>query len=310
VVTLARRTLGASAGLLLDRLVGEPPTVVHPVAVFGDVMTSVERALYTDTRGSGLAYSATGLALGAGAGIAAGSTAAVVAVAAAGRMLRAEAREVRDLLHDGDVEGARAALPALVGRDPTELDESGIAAAVVESVAENTVDAVVAPALWGAVAGPVGAGAFRAVNTMDAMTGHRSTRYARFGWGSARLDDVAAYVPARVTALLVCAARPRRARAVRAAVRHDAPAHPSPNAGVAEAAFAGALGLQLGGPLRYGDRHEDRPRLGRGPRPLPVDIDRAVQLADHVELLLAAILAGIGVTASVLSRRRRGARRA
>lgn len=305
-MSVGGRFLGAAAGLVLDRVLGEPPPRLHPVAAFGRVMTTVEGAVYADARVSGLAYAATGVALGACAGLAVGSTAAAVGVAAAGRMLRAQACDVRALLDGGDLDGARARLPALVGRDPSELDASGVAAAVVESVAENTVDAVVAPALWGVVAGPVGAGAYRAVNTMDAMIGHRSPRYARFGWGSARLDDAAAYLPARATALLVCMTRPRRAREIRLAVRRDAPEHPSPNAGVAEAAFAGALGIELGGPLRYGDRREDRPRLGDGPRPHARDIDRAVRLADQVEVVLAAILAAAGAAALARRRARRG----
>ncbi|MEX2255461.1 MAG: CobD/CbiB family cobalamin biosynthesis protein [Acidimicrobiia bacterium] len=302
---MARRMLGSAAGLGIDRIVGEPPTPVHPVAAFGVAMQRVEAAVYAPTQRSGLGYTAIGVALGAGAGVVLGSTALAVALASAGRMLRARARSIQGLLDVEDVDGARAALPALVGRDPSALDESGIAAAVVESVAENTVDAVVAPALWGAVGGAIGAGAYRAVNTMDAMVGHHSSRYERFGWGSARLDDVAAFVPARLTAVLVGLARPRRWRAVERAVRCDAPGHPSPNAGVAEAAFAGALGVELGGPLRYGARTEDRPRLGDGPRPVPRDIDRAVRLADRVELLLAGGLATGGALALAATGRRR-----
>src|SRR5690606_15478706 len=142
----------------------------------------------------------------------------------------------------------REALPALVGRDPTHLDASEISAAVIESLAENTVDAVIAPAFWGLIAGAPGAWSYRAVNTMDAMVGHRSDRYLRFGWSSARLDDLANLVPARLTAALVMLCRPRQTRAVTTAVRRDGRKHPSPNAGVAEAAFAAALGVQLGGP--------------------------------------------------------------
>src|SRR5918994_1614068 len=121
-------------------------------------------------------------------------------------------------------------------------------------VAANTVDAVVAPALWTAVVGAPGAFAYRAVNTLDAMVGHRSLRYEHFGWASARLDDLAGLIPARVTAGLVAAVRPRSAARVARAVRDDAPAHPSPNAGIAEAAFPAPLGLRLGGTNRYGDR--------------------------------------------------------
>jgi adenosylcobinamide-phosphate synthase len=185
---------------------------------------------------------------------------------------------------------------ALVGRDPSELDQSGLAAAVIESLGENTVDAVVAPALWAVAGGAAGAATYRALNTMDAMVGHRSDRYERYGWASARLDDAANYVPARVTAALVALVRPRRASHVLHAVREQAPAHPSPNAGVAEAAFAAALAVELGGTLRYGDRVEHRPRLGAGPRPRVSDIDRAIALASQVELALAAILGGLALS--------------
>jgi adenosylcobinamide-phosphate synthase len=220
-----------------------------------------------------------------------------VGVAAAGRMLRTTASAIGADLARGDLAAARRALPGLVGRDPADLDESGVAAAVVESVAENTVDAVVAPACWGAVLGAPGALGHRAVNTLDAMVGHRGPRYGRFGWAAARADDVANWVPARVTAGLVLLAVPARGHAVLTAVREDGSRHPSPNAGVAEAAFAGALGLELGGPLRYGDRAEDRPRLGTGPRPVVADIGRAVALQSRVEWLLVAslaLLAGLG----------------
>jgi adenosylcobinamide-phosphate synthase len=165
----------------------------------------------------------------------------------------------------------------------------------VESVAENTVDAVVAPALWAAVAGAPGVLAHRAANTMDAMVAHRNERYDRFGWAAARLDDAAAYVPARVTAVLVAACRPRAAGEVWRTVRRDAGAHPSPNSGVAEAAFAAALGVRLGGPSRYGDRVEQRPALGDGVPPAPEDIERAVILSRDVTMALAATLAAHGL---------------
>ena len=152
-----------------------------------------------------------------------------------------------------------------MGRDPSLLDESGIAAAVIESVAEKSVDAVIAPAFWAAIAGAPGAAAYRAINTMDAMVGRRNERYERFGWAAARLDDVANYVPARIFAGLAVGLRPSQAKDIVTAVRRDAPAHPSPNAGVAEAAVAAALGRQLGGPLRYGTVREDRPPLRRRP---------------------------------------------
>lgn len=288
-----RHLLGAALGLLADRALGEPPDDVHPVAAFGRVMAEVEDRLWADRRDRGAVFAGAGVLLGAGTGWAVGSTAATVGVAAAGRMLRRTAGAIAVQLGVNDLEGARSALPALVGRDPSGLDRRGMAAAVVESVAENTVDAVVAPALWGAAFGAPGALGHRAINTLDAMVGHHRPRYERFGWASARADDAANWVPARVTASLVALARPGRAGAVVDAVRRGARHHPSPNAGVAEAAFAGALGVELGGPLRYGGRAEDRPRLGAGPRPDVVDIERAVALESQVEWLLVGLL-GLG----------------
>ncbi len=284
------RPAAAALGLLFDRALGEPPARAHPVAWFGRMMGRVEAVWYDDRREAGVRYATIGLAAGVLGGAAVSSTAVAVALSSAGRMLRSEARAIRHLLGDGDLHEARTCLASLCGRDASALDVGGIAAAVIESVAENTVDAVVAPALWGATLGAPGALGYRAVNTMDAMVGHHNERYEQFGWAAARLDDSANFVPARVTALLVLLACSARRREIWGAVRRDARRHPSPNAGVAEAAFAGALGVSLGGPLRYGDRREDRPRLGRGRRPGVDDIDSALELADRVELLLAGAL--------------------
>ena len=300
--TVRTRLLGAAAGLLADRVVGEPPAAWHPVAGFGHLMTRLEHSWYADDTAAGAAYAAVGVAAGVTAGLAARSTALTVACTTAGRMLRTTARQVVDALDAGDLNHARRVLPALVGRDPASLDAPGIAAATIESLAENTVDAVVAPALWGAAFGAPGAAAHRAVNTMDAMVGHHSDRYERFGRVGARLDDAAAYLPARVTAALVCASCPDRAQAVITTVRRDASAHPSPNGGVAEAAFAAALGVELGGPTRYPGRLEHRPRLGRGPRPDSTDITRAVELADRVELVLAGVLSVLGLAVAARAR--------
>lgn len=298
------RAMSAGLGLLLDRALGEPPRF-HPVAGFGTAMGSVEQALWRDDRVAGVAYTATGVGLGLLAGRVVRSTAATVAACAAGRELRRVAATIGDRCTAGDLDGARAALPSLVGRDPSELDERGIAAAVIESLAENSVDAMVAPALWGAAAGAPGAAAYRAVNTMDAMVGHRSERFERFGWSAARLDDVANLVPARAFALLVAVVAPGRTRAIATAVRTQAPAHPSPNAGVAEAAAAAALGVELGGTLRYGDRVEHRPVLGTGPRPVGQDIARAIDLVDRVEWLLTAALVAPGAVATIRRRARK-----
>ena len=287
------RPAAAAAGIVLDRLLGEPPpSVPHPVALLGRVLAAVERRTWRDDRAAGVLHAAAGVALGAGAGAVIGSTTIASATCVAGRMLGDTALAVAAHLEAGDIDAARAAVPSLVGRDPDALDAPGVARAVVESVAENTVDAVVAPALWAAVGGAAGAGAHKAVSTLDSMVGHRNSRYERFGWASARLDDAMAWVPARATAALVAAARPARAGAVWRAVRQDARAHPSPNAGVAEAAFAAALGLRLGGETRYRGHVEERPVLGDGRDPEVGDIAAAVRLSTEVSWALAAALVG------------------
>ena len=302
---LGRRCLAAAAGLVMDRLVGEPPADVHPVAGFGRTMERVEQTLWADRRLNGAVYALSGAVMGAAAGSAAGSTAVATWAVAAGRELRRVASRIGELASTGDLAEARAELPSLVGRDPSELDASGVAAAVIESVAENSVDAVIAPAFWAAVAGAPGAVAYRAINTIDAMVGRRDERYGNFGWAAARLDDMANYVPARIFAVLVAVLRPDRAREVLAAVRRDAPAHPSPNAGVAEAAMAAALGRELGGPLRYGTVTEDRPLLGDGPRPDPDDVPEALRIADRAEWAAVGMLCLIWLTAWLKGRARR-----
>ncbi|MFX0539789.1 adenosylcobinamide-phosphate synthase CbiB [Ornithinimicrobium sp. Y1847] len=311
---MTSRALGVAVGLVLDRAIGEPPTRLHPVAWFGTAMGRVEEVLYPRSprlrRPAGVLYAATGLLLGATAG-ALLPVSIAVGVASAGRMLRHTSAEIETLLLAGDLAGSREKLPWLVGRDPSGLDESGVAAAVVESLAENTVDAVIAPAFWGLVAGAPGVLAHRAVNTMDAMVGHRSERYARFGTAAARLDDVMAWVPARVFAGLVALDAGSRGAGgtawhVLKVVARDAGAHPSPNAGVAESAVAAALRVELGGPLRYGERVEERPALGDGPRPQAEDIARARGVVDRVELMVAlAALTGWALTRSRKRRWRR-----
>jgi adenosylcobinamide-phosphate synthase len=286
--------LAAAVGIAVDRLIGEAGMDPHPVALFGTVLAAVERRCWRDSRAAGAAYAAVGVGLGATAGGVVRSTAVATWLAVAGRLLGDTASAVAAALDAGRLDAARRLLPSLAGRDASALDEGGIVRAVVESVAENTVDAVVAPALWGALLGPPGALGYRAANTLDAMVGHHSARYERFGWASARLDDVAGWVPARVTAALVAAVRPASAAAVWRAVRLDAPGHPSPNAGVAEAAFAAALGVRLGGTNRYGERVEERAGLGTGRPPLRSDIAAAVQLSRHVGLALAAALVAAG----------------
>ncbi|MFK4154256.1 cobalamin biosynthesis protein [Streptomyces fungicidicus] len=299
---------GAAAGLLGDLLLGDPRRG-HPVAAFGRAAAAVERVLWRDDRGRGAVHTAVcvggTVVLGS---LAARSVRSSPAASAAltgvatwavvgGTSLAREARAIGRVLDAGDVEAARARLPHLCGRDPQALDADGIARAVVESVAENTSDAVVGALVWGAVAGVPGLLGFRAVNTLDAMVGHKSPRHLRYGWASARLDDVAGWPGARLTAVLAALAGPDPRGAVRA-WRADAAKHPSPNAGPVEASFAGALGVRLGGTLSYGGRVEHRPVLNGGGRAVSVaDIDRAVRLSRRVGwLALAAGAAARRVT--------------
>ena len=229
-------------------------------------------------------------------------TAAATWAVLGGRSLRREATTIADQLSAGDLVAARPQVRNLVGRDTSELGADEIARATVESVAENTSDAVVAPLLWGAVAGVPGLLGYRAMNTLDAMIGHHSPRYERFGWAAARLDDLVNWVPARVAGLAAAVAAPlvggSPADAL-AAVRRDAGQHPSPNAGVVEAAFAGALGVRLGGRNVYAGRVEERGVLGNGRAVEVGDIARANRLARAVSatslafaLLLAFLLRG------------------
>jgi adenosylcobinamide-phosphate synthase len=303
--SLSTRALAVAAGVVADLVFGEPHVDPHPVAAFGQVMEDVESALYRPQRSAGVLHALVGLGVGVFAGATVlRSTAFATYLSVAQRGLREAALDVAAALDDDDLPQARHLLPALVGRDPSGLDAAEIARAVVESLAENTVDAVVAPALWAVIFGAPGTLGYRAVNTMDATVGYRNERYEEYGWASARLDDVANYVPARLTAALVAAVRPAAAADVWRAVRQDAPSHPSPNSGVAEAAFAAALGLRLGGVNTYGDRVEWRPRLGGGRTVQAEDIEAAVTLCRDVTGGLIAALVAVAAIAAVRRRSR------
>lgn len=302
------RAAGLLAGGLLDAALGDPRRG-HPVAAFGAAATKAETRLWSDSRGRGVIMVATCLAPVALAGLAGqrmtrsrpALTLAATALASwtvlGGTSLGGSALAVGRALDAGDLAAARRMLPTLCGRDPEQLDEAGLARAAVESVAENTSDAVVAPLLWGAMFGLPGLLGYRAANTLDAMIGQRSPRYQRFGWAAARLDDVANLIPARVTGLLAVALAPTVGGSSRRALRillRDGRRHPSPNAGQCEAAFAGALGVQLGGRNSYQGRAEQRGLLGDGHPAAAPDISRAVRLSRLVSaaaLGLAAIVA-------------------
>jgi adenosylcobinamide-phosphate synthase len=288
------------AGYAADLALGDPRRW-HPVAGFGRAALAAERVAYAPTRLRGALVTATLVtipALAAERVARATSRWLVLAVltwaALGGRSLRWEALNVSDLLERGQLEGARDALRALCGRDASELDETGLCRAAVESVAENSGDAVVGALLWGALAGPAGVAAYRSANTLDAMFGHRSQRYAEFGWMAAKLDDAMSWPAARLAAALACALAPivgGSRRAAVAAVRRDGSAHPSPNSGVIEAAFAGAMGVGLGGPLTYDGQLESRPQLGDGRAPGTEDVRHAARLSLAVSSAAAALCA-------------------
>ena len=293
------------AGWCADRLLGDPPHW-HPVAGFGALATAWERVWWRPSLARGLAYAAV-LVGGAGAAVcgldhlagrswlrrlAVGSL--VTWAALGGRSLERAGEHLAAALDAGDLNQARRLLPTLAGRDPSTLDANELSRAGIESVAENTADAVVGPLLWGALGGPGAMAAYRAANTLDAMVGHHSERYERFGWAAARFDDLAGWLPARFAACLAVLLAPLaggdRGQAWRT-LRRDGAAHPSPNAGRLEAAFAGALGVRLGGTNRYGDRVEHRPLLGDGRAPEAEDLRRAVRLSRLTGLAAAALTA-------------------
>jgi adenosylcobinamide-phosphate synthase len=316
---------GLLLGVVLDALLGDPRRG-HPVAAFGRAAGALERRLYADSKVRGALHAGMCVSAAAGVGwwavnrpapsgterVRSGRWSRTAVTAAAtwavlgGTSLGREGTLMARALEAGDLDAARARLPHLCARDPRRLDGPALARATVESIAENTSDAAVAPLLWGAVAGVPGLLAYRAVNTLDAMVGYRSPRYANFGWAAARLDDAVNWIPARMTGLLTVVCAPLaggRSRDAYTILRRDGGAHPSPNAGRCEAAFAGALGLRLGGtnvyPGAYGGRREHRPELGDG-RPAEVrDIHRAVRLSKAV-VLAAAV--GSVVTSAVIVR--------
>lgn len=305
---LVARGIGLALGFVADRVLGDPRRF-HPVAGYGQAAAALETRMYADSRAAGTAYTLVLVGTATAAGVAVERLASrhpvaqVLATAVAtwavlgGRSLEREAEVMASHLEAGDVLGARKRLSHLCSRDATDLGPDELARATVESIAENTADACVAPLLWGGALGVPGLVGYRAVNTLDAMVGYRSPKYRNFGWASARLDDLANYLPARACAVLTGLTAGRVVDAL-GTWRRDAAGHPSPNAGPVEASFAGALGLRLGGSNTYGDEVEDRGTLGDGPRPGVRDIRRTADLARRVAIAATA-------TAVVLSLRRR-----
>jgi adenosylcobinamide-phosphate synthase len=313
------RAIGLALGFAADRAFGDPARL-HPVAGFGQLAGNLEKRVWANDRITGVRFTAVLVGGAATTGWLVESlarrrplaralmTAVATWTVLGGRSLSREAAQVNAWLDADDLPAAREQLTHLVGRDPSQLDALEISRATVESVAENTSDAVVAPLLAGAVGGVGGLLAYRAANTLDAMVGHRSPRHLEFGWASARLDDVLNLAPARVAAALAAALAPivgGRTRDALAGWTRDASGHPSPNAGPVEASFAGALGIQLGGTNTYDTRVEHRPTLGDGPPAQPGDIRRAVRLADAVDLGALAISLAIALRPRRQRKRRR-----
>ncbi|WP_063036883.1 cobalamin biosynthesis protein [Nocardia grenadensis] len=314
-----RRGVSTAAGLLIgfaiDRAVGDPRRG-HPVAGFGMVAAAVEMVTYADQRRAGMVHelALVGSVVGLGAALRRGGAVPVAAATwtvLGGRSLARTGQLMADRLETGDLAAARELLPALCGRDPAALDADGLARAALESIAENTSDAAVAPLLWGAVAGVPGLLGYRAVNTLDAMIGYRNQRYRRFGWAAARVDDLANLLPARATGLLTALMAPLvggRPGTVLRTWRRDAGKHPSPNAGVVEAAAAGALGVRLGGRTEYRHGVEQRPELGAGPAPTVGNLRRAVRLSELVQYAAVVAAAAVAVSSAGLWERLRARR--
>jgi adenosylcobinamide-phosphate synthase len=301
------------AAVALDLVLGDPRWLPHPVKTIGWLALRLEplaRRLVPHSKAAGVvtafvvyctvgAVAWTPIELARLAHPAAADVACVVLIytSIAARDLARHSMAVLRPLVIGDLDRARRSLSMIVGRDTGQLDEAGVVRAAVESVAESTVDGVTAPLFWAIVAGPVGAIVYRAINTLDSIFGHTSVRYREFGWASARIDDLANYLPARLTAPLVSLAaillRQRPGQSLRVLLR-DGRKHASPNSGLTEAAMAGALGVQLGGASCYGGEPVERPTIGEPLTPLSAAHIRA---ANRLMFVTAGLFlaAGLGL---------------
>ena len=297
-----------AAALVLDALFGEPPAALHPTVWMGRAISGFEREALglKNTHVRYLAGVALALSLPALVFVLVRRLlgfmprhprkiceAALVSTALSMRGLGEAAAAVERELRAGCIERARANVGEMVGRDTAGLRAPEVARAAVESIAENTSDGVVAPMFYGLLLGAPGALAYKAVNTLDSMVGYRRYPYAELGWASARLDDLANLAPARITVLMAAVVSGRPFRTLDTARRYG-PLTASPNAGWAEAAFAGALGSRPGGPNAYGGVGREGPILGDGPPPGPEEIQRSVRLMRRCCALFAvvAFLAG------------------
>jgi adenosylcobinamide-phosphate synthase len=300
--------------LALDAAFGDPDRAWHPVRRLGALITWGEGVARRDQRhlklrGVGLALFVVGSAYLSGlvlvhaaaladqrwalqGWLSLGVQSLLVWLTLAVRGMLEHTAPVLAALKAGDLARARVAVGRIVGRDTSQLDERGVCRACLESVAEGLADGVIAPLFFAALGGAPLALAYRAVNTLDSMVGYKDERYLKLGWASARLDDVANWLPARKAALFtMVAALPLglRAGAAWRMARRDAPKQPSPNSGWPEGAFAGALGVQLGGPIKYRGRVSEKATLGEPLLPLDLGaLQRARRL--FVMASVAAVL--------------------
>jgi adenosylcobinamide-phosphate synthase len=303
--------------ILLDLVIGDPRCLPHPVVGMGQVISFLERRLNHGSQQArrfkgflltgcvvALAYTVAWIVLATLAWLHPwlGRTGELLLLASALAIkgLREAAIAVATPLVQGDLGSARRAVAMIVGRDTEALDEAGITRATVETVAENTVDGITAPLFWALLGGAPLALAYKAVNTLDSMVGYRNERYADFGYASAKLDDLANWLPARLTALgmwLAAFTMPgARTRGALAATCRYAPGHPSPNAGWPEAMMAHLLGVQLGGINRYGGSISERALMGEPCEPLRVvHIDRAVRHMHGAWIVFFLMMAGLAV---------------
>jgi adenosylcobinamide-phosphate synthase len=287
----------------LDLLAGDPHWFPHPVRIMGALIQRGERLIRcfggTPARdlcgGAVVTVAVTGLAWASGRPSNAGWQVLLGWTTLATRSLLNEAGSVIRALDAGDLAVARTRLKRIVGRDTAELDESEIARAVIETLAESACDGIVAPLFWLVSGGVPMAMAYKAANTLDSMIGHPEPPYRYFGRVPARLDDVANFVPARLTALAIAgAARIHGLDACRSIAiwRRDGDRHASPNAGQSEAAMAGALGVRLGGTNHYGGEAHTAPLLNpEGRRPS----SRDAKLALHIVATASALVVGVAV---------------
>jgi adenosylcobinamide-phosphate synthase len=301
---LELRALPLGVGLLADHFFGDPPSSVHPVALFGRTLNAIVDLLWSDSRAKGAVLCGGALALVGALGQVLGQGGAALSlstwVTLGEAQLHSRALDIRDLLQRGDLAQARVRCGEIVGRSTEDLGPGEICRAVVESVAENTADGVLGPLLYGSLCGSRGALLYRAVNTMDAMFGHRSEEFERFGLFAARVDDLVNLPVSRLGALLIALrCSPEQRGALRRAWS-QARLHPSPNAGIIEAAFAVKLGVTLGGRNTYGDRVEERVLLGEGPTPSLDDIDHAVSISRRVTRDLLVVVACAELVTSAL----------